>query len=422
MKNGKKKVLLCALIFVVIAGAMYARGGREAGGRTTIRFSFDMGVGPVTQQIVDQFNRSQNEIFVETVILPQDANIVRNNFVNILASGDTSVDVMALDVVFIAEFAAAGWLQDLGPYFDRARIDEFLPGTIAGATFQDRLWAFPWFTNSSVLFYRKDVLAEIGADVPTTYAGWKALADRARGVGGVQYLASFQAAQSEALVTNWVEFIWNNGGEILNAAGEPVINSPNNIAATYIMLDMVRNFAPAGVTTYREPESEVIFLEGRSLFIRAWSGFWARANREGSRVAGNVGTTVLPIGPNGTSSHSCLGGLSLVVNRHISPTQRAAAIKFLHHMTAFETLKEFTLISGQPPVLRAVYRDPDVIRQIPFYAYFYNIIADARPRPVSPQYARLSDAIQRNIHQALTGTISVESALNNLQNEALALR
>jgi len=418
-----KKVLFCGLIIVLMVGTVFPRASREeAKGRTTIRFSFDQGVGAVTQQIVDSFNRSQDEVFVETVILPQDANVVHDDFVNKLASRDISIDVMALDVVYVAEFAAAGWLEDLGAYFDKAKQAEYLAGTIEGATYQGKLVAFPWFTNASVLFYRTDVMSQIGAAVPSTYEGWMSLAGRAKGVGEVEYLASFQAARSEALVCNWVEFIWNNGGDILNNSGTPVINSANNIAATKIMLDMAKNYAPAGVTTYTEPESEQVFLDGKALFLRGWSGFWSQANREGSKVAGKVAATVLPIGPSGSGSHSCLGGLDLVINRYISPAQKAAAVKFLNYMSSYNTQKQFTLIAAQPPVLKAVYQDADILRQIPFYKDFYDIIATGKSRPMSPQYAKLSDAIQRNVHQALTGTATVENALNSLQNEAANLR
>ncbi len=392
-----------------------------AGDATVVRFSFDQGVGEVTQTIVDKFNESQDKVFVETVILPQDANVVHDDFVNKLASGDTSVDVMALDVVYVAEFAAAGWLEDLGQYFDEATQSEYLPGTIEGATYDGKLVAFPWFTNASVLFYRTDVMEAIGAEVPTTYEGWMALADKAKGTEGVEYLASFQAAQSEALVCNWVEYIWNNGGEVLDASGQPVINTPENIEATSIMLDMVQNYAPAGVTTYTEPESEQVFLDGKSLFIRDWSGFWSQANREGSNVNGKVGAVALPLGPNGTTPHSCLGGLDLVINKSISDEQKAAAVEFLKYMTSFETQKEFTLIAAQPPVLQAVYEDADILEKIPFYADFYDIIMTGKSRPMSPQYAKVSDAIQRNVHQALSGSVSVEDALNTLQEEVAAL-
>jgi multiple sugar transport system substrate-binding protein len=417
----KKKVLVCALMILLAAvGGVFARGGQDAGqgsGKTVVRFSFDQGVGAVTQQIVDQFNQSQNEVFVETVILPQDANVVHDDFVNKLASGDTSIDVMALDVVYVAEFAAAGWLEDLGTYFDKSKQSEYLAGTIEGATYQGKLVAFPWFTNASVLFYRTDVMSRLGVQIPTTYAGWMELAARAKGIEEVEYLASFQAARSEALVCNWVEYVWNNGGDILNSSGAPVINSRNNIEATTIMLNLAKNYAPAGVTTYTEPESEQVFLDGKALFIRDWSGFWSQANREGSKVAGKVAAVPLPTGPSGSGSHSCLGGLDLVINKHISAQQKAAAVKFLTYISSFDIQKQFTFISAQPPVLKAVYQDAEILRQIPFYADFYNIIATGKSRPMSPQYSRVSDAIQRHIHQALSGATSVENALNALQNE-----
>lgn len=84
----------------------------------TINFSFDQGVGEPTQQIVDAYNESQDAVRVETVILPQDANTVHDDFVNKLASGDTSVDVMGLDVTYVSEFGSAGWLADLTDLVD----------------------------------------------------------------------------------------------------------------------------------------------------------------------------------------------------------------------------------------------------------------------------------------------------------------
>ena len=57
------------------------------------------------------------------------------------------------------------------------------------------------------------------------------------------------------------------------------------------------------------------------------------------------------------------------------------------------------------------------MEEIPFYADFYDIIMTGKSRPMSPQYAKVSDAIQRNIHQALTGEAEVEDALNTLQSE-----
>lgn len=432
MKKVFGKRLLAGALSVAMALSLAACGEKapesqaESSGaqnaKTTIRFSFDQGVGDPTLKMVEKFNQSQDKIFVETVVLPQDANAVHDDFVNKLASEDTSVDVMALDVVYVAEFASAGWLEDLSPYFDAATREQYLSGTIEGATYQNKLVAFPWFTNASVLFYRQDVLDQLKAEVPTTYEGWAALAEKAKGVNEVEYLSSFQAAKSEALVCNWVEFLWNHGGDVLDASGKPIINSAANIAATQTMKDYVTKYAPKGVTTYTEPESEQVFLDGKSLFLRDWSGFWSVAQRDGSKIAGKINATVLPVGAGGTDPHSCLGGLDLVVNTHINDQQKAAAVEFLKFMTSFDTQKEFTLTAAQPPVLKSVYEDADVLKAIPFYADFYEVIQGGKSRPMFPQYAKLSDAIQRNVHEALSGTVEVEAALNSLQAEVEALK
>lgn len=388
----------------------------------TLNFSFDQGVGDATQEIVDQFNASQDRIVVETILLPQDADVVHDDFVNKLASGDTSVDIMGLDVVYVAEFASAGWLMDLTDALGSEITDTMIEGTVEGATYNGALVAAPWFTNSSVLFYRQDVLDELGVEeLPTTYEGWMELADQAIGINGVEYGASFQASQSESLVCNWVEYVWNNGGDILDASGSPVVNSDENIVATQIMKDFVDDYAPAGVTTYSETESEQLFKEGKALFIRDWSGFWSSGQGEDSQVTGLIGATTLPIGPDGTESHSCLGGLDLVVNNAIDDVQKEAAIEFIKYMVSAETQKEMTLISAQPPVVKSVYTDEDILEEIPFYADFYSIIEGGKSRPQSPQYAKVSDAIQRNIHQALTGEMEVEEALDALQLELESL-
>ncbi|GJM69559.1 hypothetical protein HMSSN036_17750 [Paenibacillus macerans] len=158
----------------------------------TITFSFDQGIGQPAQTLVDEYNASQDQYVVKTKILPQDANVVHDDFVNKLASGDKSVDVMALDVVYVAEFAAAGWLTDLTPYFDQATQDKYLPGTIETATYNGQLVAFPWFTNASALFYRKDVLDQLGVEPPTTYQGWMDLQSKVQGMNDVQYTGVFK--------------------------------------------------------------------------------------------------------------------------------------------------------------------------------------------------------------------------------------
>ena len=153
MKKTKKQMVAAGLALVMtvsLVGCGNSGGdSQKEDGQITLKFSFDQGVGEATQKIVDKFNESQDKIKVETVLLPQDANQVHDDFVNKLASGDKSVDIMGLDVVYVAEFASAGWLMNLTNKIDT---DAMLDGPVEGATYGGKLVAAPWFTNSSVLF------------------------------------------------------------------------------------------------------------------------------------------------------------------------------------------------------------------------------------------------------------------------------
>jgi multiple sugar transport system substrate-binding protein len=382
-----------------------------------ITFAFDQGVGEPTLKLLEEFNASQSDIHVNSYVLPQDANNLHDDFVNKMIAGDTSVDVMALDVVFISEFASAGWLLPLNEYFDAATLSNYIAGTIEGATYEGTLYAMPWFTNASMFFYRKDLLESAGVtQVPTTYQGWIDVYEKVK--DKVDYAIAFQASQSEALVCNWAEFVWNQGGEILDASGKPVVTSPEVTAATQLMADLIGTYAPEGTTTYAETESQQVFQEGKALTCRTWSGTWNTFNNANeSTVAGKVGVTTLPVATEGMTAHSCLGGLDVTINAAIDAAHREAAVTFIKWITSFETEKRMTIYSSQPPAFASVYEDAEVLKAIPFYSDFFPIISEGKSRPISPAYSEVSDAIQRNVHKALTKEVPVADALTALQTE-----
>ncbi|HNW87102.1 MAG TPA: ABC transporter substrate-binding protein [Candidatus Limiplasma sp.] len=413
MKNVTRKLLA-----VIFAAVLILSTCTFASAETIeLTFAFDQGVGEPTLKLLEQFNASQSDIHVNSYVLPQDANNLHDDFVNKMIAGDTSVDVMALDVVFVSEFASAGWLMPLNDAFDATAQADYIPGTIESATYQGTLYAMPWFTNASMLFYRKDLLDSIGVTTPpTTYQGWIDVYEKLK--DKVDYAFSFQASQSEALVCNWCEFVWNNGGEIFDADGKPVVTSDAVVAATQNMADLIGTYAPEGTTTYAETESQQVFQEGKALTCRTWSGTWNTFNNAAeSSVAGNVAVCNLPVATEGQTAHACMGGLDVTVNNAIDDAHKQAAITFIKWITSFDTQKQMTLLSSQPPAFAKVYEDTDILKAIPFYADFFPIISDGKGRPVSPNYSEVSDAIQRNIHQALTKEVTVQDALKTLQTE-----
>ena len=405
------------------SAVVFAEEG-DSSDKITLTFAFDEGVGTPTEEAIKAFNESQDEIEVQSYHLPQDANNLHDDFVNKMVAGDTSVDLMALDVVYIAEFASAGWIEALDDLYTEDELSAYLDGTVEGAKYDGKLYAAPWFTNASALFYRTDVLEDLGiTEVPTTYQGWIDVYEKLAKDSGIDYAFCYQGAQSEAMVCNWVEFLASFGASVLDEDGKPVCDSKEAVEATQLMADYIGKYAPEGTTTYTETESQQVFQEGKALTCSTWSGTWNTFNDpEQSDVAGNVGMTMLPVYKEGDTSHSCLGGLDLAINSNIDDKQKEAAKTFIKWMTSEEEEKAFCLSSSQPPTVKDVYTDADVLEQIPFYKDFYSIIENGKGRPSSPDYSLLSDAIQRNVHSALTKEESAEDALKALQKEAEQLQ
>lgn len=371
----------------------------------------------LTGKLVEKFNETHPDIVVETQSLPANADVVHDDFVTKLASGDTSVDVMAIDIIWPAEFGAANWLEPLDSYFSQQELDALLPGAVKGGTYKDQLISVPWFSHGGVLYYRKDILEKAGKQPPKTFDELLALSKELGGKDGTEFGFVFQANQYEGLVTNWLEYIWGNGGNVLDQDGKVVVNSANNIEATQYMMDLVSTVAPKGVTTYTEPESMQVFLEGKSVFHRGWPNVWVESQKEGSKVKDKVGIIPMPVGPQGTEPAATLGGLNLAINKNIDAKQKEAAVEFLRFMISSEAQKIGVVDGGMPPVLKASYEDPEILAAAPYMKEIYNALITAKPRPVSPNYPKISDAIQRNIHKALTGVSTAEDALNTLQKE-----
>src|SRR4029079_339958 len=114
------------------------------------------------------------------------------------------------DIIWIAEFAEAGWALPLDDYFPAAEMKaNFFPGIVQGCTWKGALTAMPWFLDSGKLYYRTDILEKLGAKVPET---WDQLIDIAqKGVGGdTKFGFIWQGKQAEILTCDLVSFVGSN--------------------------------------------------------------------------------------------------------------------------------------------------------------------------------------------------------------------
>jgi multiple sugar transport system substrate-binding protein len=324
-----------------------------------------------------------------------------------------------VDVIWVAELARAGWIRDLDHLLPPEAWGEYFAGPIEAVTYGGRARALPWFIDAGLLYYRKDLLAEHGLDPPET---WPELVETAQRVlAGRPDMHGFvwQGKQYEGLVCNVLEYVWSNGGDVLRG-DEVVLDSPENHAALQFVQDLIHTHAvtPAFVTTATEEPARQIFGRGDAVFLRNWPYAWHLFEQEGSAVQGRVGMRALPSFP-GHEPAATLGGWQLAVNAHSRHPE--AAERFAQFLTSAESQRTLALEYGLKPTRSALYDDPQLLAAQPALAGLQEVFARARPRPVSPQYVRMSLVMQAEFSAVVAGLRSPQEALAAAQRELEAI-
>ncbi len=404
----KLKIVLVSLFLALTAFSC----GRDGAGVLTLA----VGKDPTGQHraMLDEFTKQNPGIRVKLLEMPESSTQQHDAYVTYLAAGDASIDVYSIDIIWPAEFALAGWLEPLDGRLSPEDLGDFLPGPLAGCRYRDSLYALPWFTDAGVLYYRKDILEGRGFREPATWGELIAQASALSLEEGVPGYV-WQGQQYEGLVCNFLEVLWSCGGDVFDRSGRPSLDGPEAAEAVRILLEMLRTKAsPRGVLTYKEEEARQLFTGGQAIFMRNWPYAWAMAqdSAKGSRVAGRVGLAPLP-SLDGRSSAACLGGWNLGVSRFSK--NKDDAVKLVKFLCSFQSQKSFALHGGRLPTRASVYQDDEVLKANPHYRDFYHAFRNARPRPVRPDYPKVSDIIQLALHRILAGRVTADQGLREMQ-------
>jgi multiple sugar transport system substrate-binding protein len=110
-----------------------------------------------------------------------------------------------------------------------------------------------------------------------------------------------------------------------------------------------------------------------------------------------------------------LGGNNLVISTYSK--NPGLALKAVDWITGEEGQKRAAIKGGQPPTLAAVYEDPEVKKSLPLADKLAVAVANAKPRPSSPVYPQISQAIYKNVNAALSGSVSPQDALKKAQQQ-----
>jgi multiple sugar transport system substrate-binding protein len=351
---------------------------------------------------IDLFKEENPKVTVKLVELPESADEQRTQLVQRLDAESDECDVLGMDTIWTAEFAAQNWLQDTSSVIE-PRQDEFIPSTLETAQYEDKYWAVPYHTNAGFLYYRTDEVEQ----APETWQDVYAAAEEGNGI-------VYQGAQYEGLTVNFLELLYSGGGAVLSEDGQEVtINSPEGEAALEFMAQGVQSGAvPKAVTTYMEEESRRAFEAGNATFMRNWP--YAYALGKESKIADNFDITTFPSFEGGEPA-SVLGGINLAISAYSKNPEGAAA--FITFATGPEVQKANFLESASPPATAAAYDDPEVQKKYAFASDLKAAVEQGQVRPVSPVYPQINEAINTSVHDVLQGNMEPKAALEKMQSD-----
>ena len=351
---------------------------------------------------IDLFKKENPNVTVKLVELPESSDEQRTQLVQRLDAESDECDVLGMDTIWTAEFAAQGWLQDTSDIIE-PREGDFIPSTLETAKYEDKYWAVPYHTNAGFLYYRTN-------DVKQAPDAWEDVYSEAGEYNGIVY----QGAAYEGLTVNFLELLYSGGGKVLSDDGQSVeIDSPEGEAALEFMADGVKNGdAPKAVTTYMEEESRRAFEAGKATFMRNWP--YAYALGKESEIADQFDIATFPSFEGGEAA-SVLGGINLAISEFAKNPEGAAA--FIDYATGPVVQKTNFLESASPPATAAPYDDPEVQKKNPFASDLKAAVEQGQVRPVSPVYPQITEAIYTNVHDALQGNAEPKAALDKMKSQ-----
>lgn len=424
---------LCAASLVALTAAVSACSSSSGG--TVINFYTPASEMATFTAVAKRCNEQLGGRFtIKQVTLPKGADDQRLQLARRLTGNDKSLDVMALDVVWTAEFAEAGWALPLsddpsGQAEADAR-DDTLPGPLKTAEWQGRLYAAPITTNTQLLWYRPDLMSQ----APATWDEMVAEATRLHAAGKPSWIA-LQAKQYEGLMVWFNTLLESAGGQVLSDDGRTVTltDTPEHRAATVKALQIIKSVATApgadpSITQSDEGTARLALEQGNAALEVNWpfvlpsmlenavkGGVSFLPLNEVPELRGSIGDTgsfsptdeqfqvaydaskkvfgfanypgVIP----GRQAKVTLGGLNLAVGKNTQ--HRDLAFEAIRCLRSADNQRYTSVEGGLPAVRASLYDDPAFQAKYPQYDVIRQQLVNAAVRPATPVYQAVSTRI-----------------------------
>ena len=384
------------------------------------------------KELSNHFEEQNPDISLKWVTLEE--NILRQRVTTDVATKGGQYDVMTIGTYEVPIWGKQNWLTELDNLGENYDVDDLLPAIRSGLTIDNKLYAAPFYGESSMVMYRTDLMEKAGLEMPNAPT-WsfiqkaaKAMTNKDEGVYGLCLRGKAGWGENVALITSMANSF---GARWFDENWKPQFNTPEWKATLQYYVDVMKESGPAGSSANGFNENLALFQTGKcGIWIDATVAGAFVTNKKDSEVADKVGFALAP--DNGLGKRgNWLWSWTLAIPS--SSKKSDAAMKFI----SWATSKEYSQLVADnkgwakvPPGTRAsLYENEQYMNAAPFAQITLDSINSADPKnptvkPVPyvgiqfvaiPEFQGIGTAVGQQFSAALTGQMTVEQALNTSQ-------
>ncbi|MDE3029139.1 MAG: sugar ABC transporter substrate-binding protein [Paracoccaceae bacterium] len=364
-------------------------------------------------------------------------NVLRQKVTTDIATKGGQYDILTIGSYEAPIWGKAGWLKPLDGFGADYDYGDLIPAVKAGLSYDGKMYAAPFYAESSFTMYRTDLFKKAGLTMPAhpTYdqiAQFAAkLTDKASGVYGICLRGKPGWGENMAFLGTLVN---TYGGEWFNMDWKPQIDTkPWRDAITYYV-NLMQKYGPPGASANGYNENQALFQSGKcAMWIDATSAAGRVFDPKQSKVAADVGFTAAPtaVTPKGSAWFWAWSLAVPTTSKHA-----AAAESFVKWATSRAYIKLVGAKAGWvalPPGTRtSTYALPEYQKAAPFAATVLASIEAANPADATlnkvpytgiqyasiPEFQGIGTDVGQQMAAALTGSETVDQALKASQDLA----
>ncbi|CAH2896142.1 MULTISPECIES: ABC transporter substrate-binding protein [Paraburkholderia] len=380
------------------------------------------------KKLSPEFEKANPDIKLNWVILEE--NVLRQRATTDITTGSGQFDVMTIGAYETPQWGKRGWLTPLTNLPADYDLNDVVKTARDGLSAGGQLYALPFYVESSMTYYRKDLFAAKGLKMPDqpTYDQIAQFADKltdkANGMYGICLRGKAGWGENMAYGTTVVNTF---GGRWFDEKWHAQLTSPEWKKAITFYVDLLKKNGPPGASSNGFNENLTLMSSGKcAMWIDATVAAGMLYNKQQSQIADKVGFAAAPIAVTPKGSH-WLWAWALAIPK--SSKQADAAKKFITWATSKQYIelvaKDEGWASVPPGTRQSTYARPEYKQAAPFGDFVLKAIETADPehptaKPVPytgvqfvgiPEFQSFGTVVGQSISGAIAGQMTVDQAL-----------